>query len=538
MDHTDLRTILAELRAIDPGLPTDDVELLRCLEQFLASRPMVRLDPAFIARLNAVLRQKMIEQQSTQSKKAFLSYFNFFHMNNKTWYALGGVAALAIVLVAVTRIGTPSPVGAPGTVRLLASNAFGTLTANVPGQQPLSDGDYAALGTREAMSGPLGLGGGAGIATSAIVPTMAVDLPVDAKIMAGSAPSTMIVRPGYYGYRYVYKGEVLSLADTEVTVYRRARDPQGALALGGDNPLGLLNLSSFPGSKLQNFQVYQDQSEGYSLNVDVENGTISINQYWPGWNKCGVDGRCPELPSLTQADVPSDEAMIAITNSFLNAHGIPTTGYAKPEVQREQPIYTIMTEPGATMPAVDLPQYVPDTFLITYPELIAGQTAYEYGSTKAGLKINVNIRDKKVVSLWDLKRTAFEGSLYASETDFAQLVKIAEQTGWAAPEAEGKAAEVQLGTPQLVLTKVWQSDPANSAKQQELFVPAYSFPVLNAEALGGYFGQNAVIVPLVKDLLDAYGNQPQPMPLMKADLVRPTEPAIEPQGAPMPIEKK
>ena len=116
-----------------------------------------------------------------------------------------------------------------------------------------------------------------------------------------------------------------------------------------------------------------------------------------------------------------------------------------------------------------------------------------------------------MTSVSNLAVQQYEGSLYGVETDIATLVaRYNEQFSYIPEGAQITESIVELGTPGLGLTRVYTYQTNGG---QELFVPAYIFPVLKKPENQPYY-PNAIVMPLATDLIDR--PQPLPMPLIEA----------------------
>jgi hypothetical protein len=121
--------------------------------------------------------------------------------------------------------------------------------------------------------------------------------------------------------------------------------------------------------------------------------------------------------------------------------------------------------------------------------------------------------------LWGLTTQRYESAQYVAEQDAARITKLAEQGGmygfWGEPAPDARV--INLGTPTRVLMQHYLYV---NGSNEELYVPALVFPVLNAPT--DMYIQSHVIVPLVKEILDNY----QPPMLLKESL------SVEPRDLP------
>ncbi len=536
MNRPDIQHILTELYVVDPSLQKEEAQLRSLLEKMLRVRPDVKIDQAFAQNL----KQKLLSTPLKQNN--FISYFSA--MFKKPLFVAGAATLGVALLVSVSflkndtspeyaRLDTRTP-----TLSLageLPRNAFGPLVTAANGAVAVS----APLGSPEAMSGNFSgdRQGGSTMPSALMAKDVAVSEPT---VAVGNNPVSSVmpmqdkmIAP-YYSYNYKYTGEPITLADTELPVFRRVKDTDIARAfaqsfLGRNN--GMLDLSRFDDAVLQNFQIAQNKKDGYLINVDLVNGTVNINPQYERWYTPCSTGNCESPTPLTEKDIPSNDRIIAIANDFLEDFGIAREQYGAPVVdenwKNNYPMPFAM-EGGVR---TSLSMYIPDVMVVTYPLIVEGQKITETNGQEFGLRVNVDIRKMKGQGLWNLYYNKYEKSNYATETDTARILKIAENggNGWY-QEVTENIRTLNLGTPEKIYMPHYQYVP-ESGMSTELYVPALKFPVLNIPTDQPYFYQKFIIVPLVKEILPQYEPQPgQPpvgiMPLTK-DIISPSAREME-----------
>lgn len=369
---------------------------------------------------------------------------------------------------------------------------------------------------------------------------------------SGTTSSIARPYPGWYGSRYVYKGTAFEQNEAKLDVFKRV-----PLAVSADQVmtalqqlrLQLIDPGSFGGANLDSLTLSQDQDFGYTINFDLRNGAISLYQNWQKWPQynCRPDGSCDQQQPLTGSDMPGDEAIFAIANDFLKAHGIPTDTYGRPELQNQWREYTTVPQTGGDpeMAVRSMPIYFPESETVLYPQLLNGQQVYDQGGTLSGLMVTVDIRNKRVSGLYGLSVQNYQSSAYDAITDVAKIIQIAEQGGQygvinyggyggvmmdaQTPTSSGSVEpaikamppveimpypierkpevipEINLDTPRLAYVKMYDYQHGNSA---ELYVPALVFPVISNQM--GYYQQN-IVVPLILDLIQG----PFQVPMME-----------------------
>lgn len=370
----------------------------------------------------------------------------------------------------------------------VGARSFGQLA-----QLSLAGGKGGALGTEAAKSAstmPAGSGGGVAVGMGG-----GMMVGGDAKIVPPYAPEE---------YRFKYKGEDLGDLDGDQPVFKRVKEnfSNGVVdRMVRTLSLGLIDLTSFQSTKLQNFAITEDRSYGYSIFVDVDQGNLNIYQnynQWPQPFKDCTDEDCYRSRMLHLKDIPEDQIMIDMANAFVAEKHVSLSGYGEPRVYNNwREMYQASPDKANF--------YFPEVIDVVYPLMIDGQEAYDEGGNPTGLHVSVDIRNNRVAGLYDLTTKQYQKSNYTGVTDTKRIISSAEKGGFRSysnPGVRGaKVVNLDLDTPTRQMMRMWKYDGNTS---EELFVPALVFPIKNP---GNYYRKN-VIVPLVKDILDNDQNPP------------------------------
>lgn len=506
-----IESIIKDCVAADPALAGREGELRPIVKALLEAKPDTRFDADFAKRLR---EQVMAEASTARTDAHAESLYDKLMKRNPFFILIPGGAALGVLLAVVLSyqsVGTPrtsqvatesSPfVPASGvTVAMVGDGAFGAIGMS---------GESISARPQSGGGGPLGLGGGGGMPTAS-APAPAADMAVR------EDAAKMMIAPDYVTYRYVFAGDLPAL-ESSMPVYRRVKGfGGGSDALSALRPLagGLIDLGPLQSAKVQSFSVMEDREFGYAVYVDAVEGAISLSQNWLKWphpeNLCREES-CWKQYQMNASQLPSDEAIIAIADRFLADYAVSRDAYGTPEVRREwQP----QIAAGADASSV----IVPDSIAVVYPLMIDGERVEDESGNVQGLTVNVNVRHSRVDGLWGLNSNAYEASQYAVETDAKRILSFVERGGlWGWYDPNAKAVDVQLGAPEVTLTRSWTTRPDGTG--EEILVPALRFPVLNPPADQQWF-RKAVVIPITKQTLDAVqqpgevGIMPVPQPLM------------------------
>lgn len=453
----DINKIILELEELDPAFKEHREEAKKLLVKLLERRPDVTVDDAFVRRLRAQI-----------TKKTHSSRFSFMLVKPLT-FSLGAVGVFALLLFVATQL--PKAERQNGQIIALSDHAFGSF-----------GGVQASPPTMSAR--PMGGGGSPAMANVAELAVGSSALSVDTKMM---------VPADYTIYTYAYTGELPALTDTQLEVYRRAKGfgTGGAVNALKDAAGGMVNLGVLSNTSLQAFTLLENREFGYSVSVDPKEGSISFYQNYLQWPQSY------DQAPLTAADVPSDEETIKIANDFMNAYSISQNGYGTPFVQsqwRNQ-------NPVAMNGTKDLVLYAPDVVNVIYPLTVNGAETYDESGNPQGLSVNVNVRHKKVDSMWNLNNQRYETSKYDAVTDTADIKAVLGRGGlYSYPAPEAKKVELQVGEPTRILMRTWLQSP-DAKEGSDVYVPALRFPVTSEKPQGSYI-PDAVVVPLVKELIN------------------------------------
>jgi stress-induced morphogen len=109
---------------------------------------------------------------------------------------------------------------------------------------------------------------------------------------------------------------------------------------------------------------------------------------------------------LTDSDIPTDDALIRITDDFIRKYGIDVSHHAKPIVYNAwRTNYAQMKQEGTEV-------YIPETFTVTYPIQIDEHLIYEGYSGYKGLSFTVDIRSQRVSGMTGLEKHQLIASDY------------------------------------------------------------------------------------------------------------------------------
>lgn len=478
---------------LDPSLREHKAALEKAIRHILESKPDTKFTQKFKKELFRDLQERF---EVSESSEEFSS--SFLLMAHKWLFGAGG-AVLGALLVAFVQFSQKNP--------------------DVP--QVVSDGNQeVAMDAGVSTVSPTGRQGFGSLAVSQTANPVAAPVPADTKMRpqsggGGGGADAMIYPPfNSVNIDFVYDGE-LTLPQGDVSVLRRVKGgtlPSNVTSLISGFGSKLLDWGSFPGLQARTVNLVQSGKEPFNLYIDYVEGSISLYKEYD-WSarpdaNC-QDEACYARYRLKEADMPSDDAIIGLADSFLASHGIDTAKYGSPVVENQWRVWLAHAEDKSTY-------YFPESMNVTYPFLINGKPVYEEYGFPVGLSITVDVRHDEVSGLYNLQTLDFQSSDYAAVTDSAKLAEFVKRGGiniWKDPSAQ-KTVIGKLAAPIEGYVRIWKWDE-NKGTNSELYVPALVFEVTELPQDALQQDRNRIVVPLADELLTT--NNGGVMPLMLED---------------------
>lgn len=475
-----IEEILKELIEFEPELKKCKKELFMIVKTMIEAKPDTKFNQEFAQNLRAKLISNLSYAKPNTSH---------FTPIKKLSYLLSGIL-LTLIVVSIghyginsfksTRIGTPQKKLVSFTQNILEvkENAFGKLTP------------YATE--------TVGRGGGGG--GSGEIP----ETKTESSATSETSPDTTISSveedapetPEEYWptiYKYVYTGGDFTLDTDKISVLKRipgTPSSAGVFDILKNFDLGLMDTSKLKNAYIDYISASENRDFGYSLSLNVFDESLTVNSNYIKWPQCYDQDCYSNQKQLTIEDVPSDKTLIKITDDFLKEYGIDKSKtYGDPFIRKDQ-----WWKP-----------YMSDYISVIYPQIINGLEVYEEIGNKSGITFTVDIRNKKVSSVAGLKSQNYENSKYNSiDKDF--VMKIAEKGGinnyffdTYTPNSGEKVKEVtiKLKTPVKGYIQKWDY---KGNITEELLIEALIFPIAEPSSNEIFSYQQAVVVPLAKDL--------------------------------------
>lgn len=483
--------LFSELIQMIPELQKDEADWREFIKKFVEARPNSQLDADFKKDLHHEILKKTTHMK-THSKKEPTKKDNLIGKLMFTFLS-GGILTALFVLPTLQNSKKTSKTPLISEITEVAfannlinitknseKNAFGILKVE---KQNNSNAEQAVGGVAKMANAPA--------------------------IMS----SRMIMPPygGQINYEYLYEGSDLPEIEKSITIYKKQKGGlnlpqfQDQLDKFGIN---LVDLETFKELSLDNVSFTEETELGYQISVNFKDGSVSIHQDYEKWQKqlCPNKPYCRQKP-IKKEEIPSDKKLIKIAQNFLQTHKITNTNLGTPIVKK---YWEENAHDGEET------TYYPNSIPVIYPFVVNGQEISSQWGEPVGIQININIRLKKVESA-NFSNLNLESSDYES-SNAEEVLERAKEGGaqgvkYNNPE---QVVKIKLGTPKKTLTQMYL--PNKDSEREEIFVPAFIFPVINKDKeIEQYYRQKEIIVPLAKDLftLNASNDFPKIQPLLR-----------------------
>lgn len=451
MEQKDIKKILSDLYAIDPNLESKEADLVLAVK-IMHGRKNNEYDKEF----SAELRERLLSEIGHKNKR-------------RNRYFVPVLATSSLVLLCFVGVFAFNYFNSPQRPKIamekVQDNAFGDFFS----ENELNDTRLQNATEQDDFAQPsVATGGGEHAAE-----TMSQPILPGASASEYSAKAVVSAGPVY---KYAYIGDNFIQSEPKMDVLKKIPQPLSS-DFNLKNLIDVADLSTFSGGNIATATFQQDEPFGYTINVDFKNGAVSLNENYEQWQSAEIN----EEPSVV---IDKNQA-IDIANEFLKTHKISVANYGSAKV---------------------LENSYSDTAQVVYPMIIDGKNVYGIDGTDIGIFVGVNMRYKKVSSVYGLNSEKYQVSSYPVIQDTNEILSIAENTRFSGymEYADGRPSdadmekqknnsgiiEIDLTTPQLAYVQISKID---NGAYGEFLVPAYFFPIENPVD-----SKNKIVVPLVQ----------------------------------------
>lgn len=512
-----IKKILDDITSLDSSMRQHEPELKKIIKLLIESKPDTKFDDEF----RNSLRNKLDKYLSSQdNKKVKSSWFN----STKFIYAFNGAALMALLMIGgyaffnkivynnpevkntlnetadyFANKGKDSELSFASNIKKVEPNAFDEFLSG--SMQDLDNVNLmGAIVEKDIQDKRVYLKPNA--------KNSDLTLPIEATTVdefsnSGSNNSAVIepmpindlslIRPPAFDnqYRYEYVGEPINLDQVNLPVYTLVKDVmtnENIKEFVENIDIDLVDLYVVSSPLLGSFEIISNIVFGHIFKFDFVNKEILVSPYSTKWPKENFsDPNWWEKNKLNISDIPSDDNLIKIADSFLEKYRFDKANYESPYVNNEWREY---------LNDENIENYIPNNINVIYPQMINGYKVINYYGDENGLMVNINIRHKKVESVNNFSFNSYLASDYELESNSDIILSHALKGGKFVDYNINNKSEnvVELGTPSIVYVKINYKE-FNS--ENGLLIPCYSFPVDKTnDELNRYRKQ--VIVPLIK----------------------------------------
>lgn len=485
-----IQQVLRDLYAVDAKLEEHESNLIKIIDALIKTKPEAELDEQYRIKLKKELLAKAAEIASIKNSQSGYAV-NSWLPKYMGWYSFSlAMFILAFIVPTIIMLTDHS-------AKTLFTSKFNFRSMKVS-INPIGDRAFGSLSgsssaNTKSDTGSRAYGAGSGESAQSSTPTS------DLKIIDGIMPPYE-----YKVYRYDYKGKEFVIEDSAMAVLKRNKN---ASLFNGENKIisglssGYMDFGSLGLNKIESANMVGTGEYPMMVYIDQNNGSISLSEYWPVWQKkiypCqSNDQKCFDAQRIKISEVPNDDVILRLADEFISEHNVNMENYEAGLVEnrwREEYLKSANKDN----------YYIPETISVIYPLKVESKEIFNSSGEREGLRVNINIKLRRVSGLWGLNTKEYDSSNYPIEQDKDRILKLAAKGdlySWE-PGPDAKIVNLDLDTPQLIyLVHYNYNDGAN----EELLVPALSFPIKNIPQ-EEYFYKKFVVIPLVKEILDNAG---------------------------------
>ncbi len=490
--------ILKDLYKIDKSFKENEKELKVLIKKLLSNKPNPK-------KLSLDFKQNLLNEMIrhlNKTKQDPINYFNLFY--NTFFMKKLAPIAISFALVMVVIISGLNFIRFDKSLNDQNENLQKLLSNEIQIQKNNKEnafGEFEITQDQVSSNERSQSGGGGGFSESATM---------DAKMIAPYPPF-----PPYGEMKnYIYKFDgTLPQTDSKIDVLKKTKiidnTTTGEVFLEKVT-LGIINKEILKNTKVDSFSLYEDRKNGYSFYVNLNAGEVSINRNWQNWDpqpqsNC-TDEACFNKYRLKLSDIPEDSTLISIANKFLADYEIDTKNYGTPSVNRD---FMIQYEREQNKEFF----YIPEIVNVVYPFTVNGMEVYDQWGNKVGMNVTINIRDKKVDSVWGIKTQNFETSTYDKESEekIKEIIETGGVDGYSIKGPNIKDVEIKLNNPKLVYMNFFKYQGNTS---DEFLIPAIKLDINAPKDEYSFDYRKHLIIPLLKDIYKFRqdGNIKEPRP--------------------------
>lgn len=464
-----IKKILNELYLIDETLKDKEGELIKIISAMLNLRPNVNINDDF----KKELKNQILQKITSEKLKKYNSKPNIWKILTYTFWTVW-VCVLWVFIINENFSNSLLPskqISFESSIKS-SSNSFWSLAK-------LWTNENAKWWSNEVKT-----------FSSKRASSEANDIvasPIANKMMV----SPDMVDPNYIPevYKYSFSWELNIDLKENMPVYKKEylkSDSSKIAQIIWNIDFNWVNIWNFDKLWVSNISLNQEKDFWYNINIDFENNALNIYKNWSKWPQIDYSKK------QTQVILQENE-VISIAKNFLTDYKIDLSKYG--EARIEKSYLQIMTKYASDR---IMPEYPNNITNVIFPKIVDNNEVYEEYGQASWVRMEIDLENKKVISLNGLSVDNYLKSEYKVETSKENILKIASvwwRYGFNNTDLKNlKYVDITLINPKLKYINTYKYD---NNKTEEYLVPAIVFEVVKDEK-STYYGET-VTVPLVKD---------------------------------------
>ncbi len=289
--------------------------------------------------------------------------------------------------------------------------------------------------------------------------------------------SRLMVNPDYRPKVYVYnlkQWEVLPEIPESMYVYKKQNNNLqiNNLNLKQTFKTDVIDLSNFKNLSVSNINLYENAKSWYQLNMSLKDWILNIYRNYDSWSQQDYTNR----KRLTIDDIPNDDKLIKLVNSFASNYSINISKYLNPSVENSWKTYYNNSEDKDNY-------YIPEILSVVYQLELDWKWVYETIWVPYWLNSTVNIIDMKVNSFGPIQKLNLEWSNYKLITDEEKILEEAKKWNYyvnpisRSDNEDFEKINIDIWEAKLVYLRKNSYD-SKTNNSEEYFVPWLLFKVL------------------------------------------------------------
>lgn len=457
------------------------------------------------------------ESTVTESKEWFWKLSDVWNQNNAKWWEVAMDSKAVAPLSAPVRenkvwANVKQPVKQIQKDEVVASkqaesNSVPNIVADTSVIDAVTNGDISVSSSdwsTRTISSPNAVSGSAWVSmwNAWISMDMGNTPPTNPTMRTFADPMPKIITPDNWNYipevyRYTFSWDLnIDLKDMMPVYKKDSKKADNKVFFDSLSKLNFawVEVSNFKNVWISNISLVENTEYGYNINIDFDNSSLNIYKNWAKWPQdTYIEG---------EKQVFLDEKeVIKIANDFLNTYKIDLSKYGNPVIEKSYVMAYAKYESSKIMP-----EYTQNITNVVFPLIVDWNEIYEEWWQVSWVRIEIDLKSKKVIWLNSLSVDNYLKSDYKTETNTTNILKVASKWGrygfYDIGTENVKYVDIKLKNPKLKYINTFNY---KTYTQEQFLIPAIVFEIDNENGSEYNYGET-ITVPLVKDFYKYDGN--------------------------------